>query len=80
MIEIEIKLRYNERLLDLIVLSLKPDYKDVSFERSDSLLLVKFSANEVTKARAKFNTITRLIQSIIDIYNLNREENLFREQ
>jgi tRNA threonylcarbamoyladenosine modification (KEOPS) complex Pcc1 subunit len=80
LIEIEIKFRGNERLLDLIVFSLKPDYKDVFFERSGGLLLVKFSADEVTKARAKFNTITRLIQSITDIYNLTREENLFREQ
>jgi hypothetical protein len=80
LIEIEIKLRGNEEFLDLIILSLKPDYKDIIFKRADDILLVKFSTDEITKARAMFNTITRLVQSITDIYNLVKEENLFREQ
>lgn len=77
MIEIEIRLRGDEELLDLIMLSLKPDYTTILFERSGDLLLMRFSADEITKARAMFNTITRLVQSITDIYNLVREEDLF---
>jgi tRNA threonylcarbamoyladenosine modification (KEOPS) complex Pcc1 subunit len=78
LIEIEIRLRGDKEFLNLITLSLKPDYKDILFERTDDTLLVKFSADEITKARAMFNTITRLVQSITDIYTLAKEENLFR--